>query len=408
MSDATSRVHYFDDQFLRTQDFTDEQAYHVAARRRHNISHHTWGIVVGLELVVDEGAAFVEPGVGVDGFGRELVVASRRKLPESAFDDKGSDTLEVWLEYERRSGDVAPKGYAGCDGAEGDEFYRWHEEPRVRLRVPDPAFTDRRRPEGVAAGDLGFPPHLDPPDEPARFFPLFLGTITRGAAEGDPPVVDLRGRPYAGLVGERVVAPSGRATLQVGAEHDSDENRVSVFVAMPDPAEAARPRLTFRDDGTVGLRGDTTIEGDLALRSGGVEFQPGVERGAAAPPWRVYHVEDPAADTHELRIEMERPASGGTRGLNQVVVGSWRKGLDESGAEVEKFHPCLTVADDGTVTVHGNLVVTGTLQTRLGHSLAGLSPEAEAFATGSFMTGMGGASQLINDLFESPLEPKDG
>ena len=118
MSDSRSRVHYFDDQFLRTQDFSDEQEYHVAAHRRHNIAHHVWGIVVGLELVVEEGAAFLEPGVGVDGFGRELVVANRRKLPAGAFDDKGSDELEVWLEYDRQSGEVAPEGYAGCDGAE--------------------------------------------------------------------------------------------------------------------------------------------------------------------------------------------------------------------------------------------------------------------------------------------------
>ena len=40
MTDATSRVHYFEEQFLRTQDYVDEQAYHVAARRRHNIAHN--------------------------------------------------------------------------------------------------------------------------------------------------------------------------------------------------------------------------------------------------------------------------------------------------------------------------------------------------------------------------------
>jgi hypothetical protein len=408
MSDSRSRVHYFDDQFLRTDDFTAEQAYHVAARRRHNIAHHVWGIVVGLELVVEEGAAFLEPGVGVDGFGRELVVANRRQLPAGAFDDKGSDELEVWLEYDRQSGDVAPEGYAGCDGAEGDEFYRWHEEPRLRLRVPDPAFTDRRRPEGVAAGDIGFRPHLDPPDDPARFFPLFLGTLTRGAAPGDPPAVDLRGRPYAGLVGERVAAPSGRAEVQVGAQDEDDENRVAVYVALPDPGEADIPRLAFHADGSVALRGDTTIEGNLALRGGGAEFRAGSERGDDAPPWRVYHVEDTADDTHELRIEMARPAPGGTPGLNQVVIGSWRKAPGPAGTDVEQFHPCLTVADDGTVTVHGNLVIGGALTAQAGEKAASLSLEAEAFVSGGFLTGVGGASQLIQDLFKSPLGPPKG
>jgi hypothetical protein len=408
MSDATSRVHYYEDQFLRTQDFTDEQAYHVAARRRHNIAHHIWGILVGLELVVDEGAAFLEPGVGVDGLGRELVVADRRRLPDGAFDDKGSDTLEVWLEYNRQSGDVAPEGYAACNGAESDEFYRWREEPQLRLRVPDPAFTDRRSPEGVSPGDLDFPAHLDPPDDPARFFPLFLGTVTRGAEEGDPPSVDLRGRPYAGLVGEVVAAPSGRAVLQVGAQDENDPNRVAVYLPLPDPAEAQRARVAFRADGTVELRGDTTIAGNLALRGGGAEFQPGSERDDNAPPWRVYHLEDAANDTHELRIEMARPAPGGAPGLNQVVIGSWRQAPDETGTDVERFHPCLTVADDGTVTVHGNLVVTGTLTTQAGEAAASLSREAEAFVSGGFLTGVGGASGLIDELFKSPLGPRNG
>jgi hypothetical protein len=407
MTDATSRVHYFEEQFLRTQDFVDEQAYHVAARRRHNIAHHVWGIVVGLELVVDEGAVFLEPGLAVDGLGRELVVTSRRRLPQDAFADRGSDTLEVWLEYERASADLAPEGYAGCDGAEGDEFYRWSEEPRLRLRVPDPAFTDRRHPEGVAAGDRDFPPQLDPPDEPSRFFPLYLGTIVRGAKPGKPPAVDLRGRPYAGLVGEGITAPSGRAAVQIGTQDETDPNRVAVYVALDDADEARRPRLAFRADGTAELRGDTSIEGNLALRGGGAEFQAGSERAADAPPWRVYHLENADDDTHELRIEMPRPAAGGTPGLNQVVIGSWRKAVDDTGAETEAFHPCLTVADDGTVTVHGNLVVNGTVTPLAGAAAASLSREAQAFVSGGFLTGVGGAGQLLDELYKSPLGPRE-
>ena len=53
-SDTIARVNYFDRQFLRTQDFVDEQAYHIAMRRRHNIAQHRWGIVAGLQLVLDE------------------------------------------------------------------------------------------------------------------------------------------------------------------------------------------------------------------------------------------------------------------------------------------------------------------------------------------------------------------
>jgi len=406
MTDTTARVHYFDDQFLRTQDFVDEQAYHVAARRRHNVAHHTWGIVVGLELVPEDGAVFLQPGVAVDGFGRELVVSSRRRLPGDAFSEKGSDELEVWLEYDRAGGEAAPAGYAGCDGAGADEFYRWREEPRLRLRVPDPGFLNRRRPEGVSPGDVSFPAYLDSPDDPARFFPVYLGTVTRAVEEGGAPGVDLGGRPYAGLVGEGIAAPSGRAAVQIGTQDDNDPNRVAVYVALADPVEAARPRIAFRTDGTAELRGDTTIAGNLAIHGGAAEFQPGDERDPGDPPWRVYHVEDAVKDTHELRIEMAGAAVGATPGLHQVVIGSWRKAVDATGAETEKFHPCLTIADDGTVTVHGNLVVAGSVVADAGEAAAGLTREAESFVRGGFLTGIGGASQLLDDVYTGPFAPK--
>ncbi|MFN8564815.1 MAG: hypothetical protein U0703_25050 [Anaerolineae bacterium] len=62
------RVHYYDRQFLRAQDFTDEQAYQIAMRRRHNLSHHIWGIVRGLELEFNQpdGVFVIKPGIAVD------------------------------------------------------------------------------------------------------------------------------------------------------------------------------------------------------------------------------------------------------------------------------------------------------------------------------------------------------
>jgi hypothetical protein len=92
-NNGTVRVHYFPRQFLRTQDFADEQAYHVTMHRRHTIAHHTWGIVRGLELLVDEGSLFVQPGVAIDGYGRALVLSRKQPIDTGVFDAKESDSL---------------------------------------------------------------------------------------------------------------------------------------------------------------------------------------------------------------------------------------------------------------------------------------------------------------------------
>lgn len=64
------RMRYFDQQLLVLDDFTDEQAYHIAMRQRHNQLLHTAGIAKGLvvnktavkEIKVTEGMAINEQG----------------------------------------------------------------------------------------------------------------------------------------------------------------------------------------------------------------------------------------------------------------------------------------------------------------------------------------------------------
>ena len=44
------RLNYYNSQFLKENDFNDEQLYHNQMRRFHNRALHTWGIVEGLEV----------------------------------------------------------------------------------------------------------------------------------------------------------------------------------------------------------------------------------------------------------------------------------------------------------------------------------------------------------------------
>jgi hypothetical protein len=419
-NNGIARVHYFERQFLRTQDFTDEQAYHLAMRRRHNIAHHSWGIVHGLKITVEEGSLFVQPGVAIDGYGRELILPQKQRIATRAFDEKDSDVLDVWLLYQRLGIDQAPKGYAGCVAEEDDAdgkvpFYRWQEHAQIRLDVPDPAFPDRRRPETVPEGDLEFDASRTPPDDPQDDWPVFLGQVERARPDPSQPPTYSRNmddRPYAGLVGEAVVAPSGRALVQIGAERADDPRRFAVFVPAPDPKdEHPQPWLEIDAAGEVDIRGKTTLHGDLQLESGVAEFGVGEARSRRTSPWRIYrHVQrdsgnagpgsgdQPEMIEHQLRIEMDAGrGQQGQMGYNQVVVGSW-------SADDGAFRPCLTVTDDCRVIVSGNLVVRGRIiETAIRPSVS-FSEEAKGFGQAAMLTGIGGASTLLDTLYRSPYE----
>jgi hypothetical protein len=70
---AVKRVNYFTHQFLREQDFKDEQKYHIEALQRHNQHMHPWGVVSGLEVEQQgEHEIVVQPGYAIDKEGREI------------------------------------------------------------------------------------------------------------------------------------------------------------------------------------------------------------------------------------------------------------------------------------------------------------------------------------------------
>ena len=72
---SVKRVHYFDHQFLKEQDFHAEQAYHREMRHRHNRLLHGWGVVEGLEIKHKGREITIEPGTAIDKEGREIVLS---------------------------------------------------------------------------------------------------------------------------------------------------------------------------------------------------------------------------------------------------------------------------------------------------------------------------------------------
>ena len=103
-----ARVRYYTRQFLRTADFVDEQAYHVAMQRRHNLAGHTWGIVRGLDVEQDKDARLgISAGAAIDGYGRYVILPAPQPIEPGEF-DRGSEVLDVWLVYSQQDGAPAP------------------------------------------------------------------------------------------------------------------------------------------------------------------------------------------------------------------------------------------------------------------------------------------------------------
>ena len=114
------RLHYFTGEFLVEKDFTDEQAYHIDMRRRHNRLFHGFGVVDG--LVVSRTAdrqVQITAGSAIDGQGREVVVGDTLSYLLKG----GGTTLYLTLAYEEALLDADRSPQTGVS-----DFTRWTEQ----------------------------------------------------------------------------------------------------------------------------------------------------------------------------------------------------------------------------------------------------------------------------------------
>jgi len=84
MTDVVKRVNYFNGEFLRADDFNDEQGYHVRNQRDHARLLHTPGVAEGLEIpdptIPGTTAVTVNAGVAFDALGQRIVLADNYPL----------------------------------------------------------------------------------------------------------------------------------------------------------------------------------------------------------------------------------------------------------------------------------------------------------------------------------------
>lgn len=251
------RPAFYEGQVLAAADLTAtvEQARGAAAR--HNRLEHDWGIVSGLELTQDKRtdpitgnsyvAVILQPGVAVDGTGREIVVADAVALAEAAFRQvNGADQVPsspalrplypVFLAGHDQAPQTTSLVSSTCGGAAGasrvEESFQivfgrlgseqsWDVHPQP---APDSGPGNGTSPWNVLLG-----------------FVTWDGTHFAGAF----PDSDGVQRRYAGVRADTMIARSGRLTLR------------------PDP-EVTAGRAALVLDGASGLAvGPLTASGTL-------------------------------------------------------------------------------------------------------------------------------------------------
>ena len=324
MNGAPTEVQYYQGQRLTASLFRTEQAYHVTMRERHNLAGHDWGIAQGLEL----SAGYVEAGYATDGYGRELILPARTPFAlDIAFDELGTDSVDVSLVYSRS---IEPSGDYAV------------ETPVIQVDRAQAPGTDRRHPN-VTPGDENFDATGTAPHDTSNGWPVYLGTITRDpATPARAPVIGgTDDRPYVRARAAQVFTPAGDAHLDLGTE-------VTVYAGT-----SASPALHWTPGGAGQARldvgGALTVGGDLGI-DGGRLVMALVPRSGTG--WQLDHVTGRGASGHtaeQLRLVLGAPGAGAV--ASELVIGCFAN---------NQFKPCLTVSTDGTVTVHGNLVVEGT------------------------------------------------
>lgn len=323
---VVSRVRYFPGQFLRRDDFDAEQTYHLQMRRRHNTEAHTWGIVCGLDIRRKDDGLFIQSGMAIDGFGRELILVEERnfislleaKLGRQFIERRtGKHTREVQatdgmrfdllLQYRQEKNEPLVGGYGRVD--EGIEpFCRWKETVDVLIEDGDRGTVDWRDPAKASPGSEKFAPTDEFPDDLVRPWRVFLGQLITDADQPHGFRIDPSGRPYAGIVADSVRDPGGRGWLEFADGDGKNPSRFAVLLTPPKtddqkPNGLRKPvaRLTVAADGTTSVFGETKVHGDLTV-AGPIRF----EGGPTAP---VVEQKAPTEKEEEASTEKEAKAS---------------------------------------------------------------------------------------------------
>lgn len=270
------RPRYFDGQYLKVEDFTDEQQYHLDRQRRPLQLLHVSGILEGLQ--VEPGSDFsvtVAPGSAIDAQGRQILLQSAALLqlssnaPEQLITkDLGKDVSPFTIDLQTLKPTGASTYYLVIAYAEAktdqqteagsEEFRRWHERPILQLIA------------AVAGTDL----------------PLAKLTLSSSGIAIDPSIRRYSGVKFPSSEGQALSLRSqggDQVTLQgnlsitgktgIGTDNPQSQLSVSNGVAIGQlyASTYAAPDNSLIVEGSLGI-GTTNPKDKLSIQGGALSF----------------------------------------------------------------------------------------------------------------------------------------
>lgn len=289
------RVRFYDGEFLRAADFSDEQTYHTEMRRRLNRYLHLYGIVQGLRLHNDTQAGVTQvsilPGMAIDAFGREIYLFQPYTFGDNDVSNNRISSpanYDVWLRYQKTPSTPPSAGYAA--GNQKNQYTRWVESfSVVLLSSPSIPFTDPRfatddtdNPSQDDVGVLLGTVHVDPTSPTGTFYGAqfdpnrctLLGLIAQRIQT--PPRYDaMRAQnPFSFLNANPTGVPntplSPAASLEIEPNLFADQNLIvgedfPLTTPLGGPAVTITPGPTVTDpgSGSVKIAGDLFVQGNI-------------------------------------------------------------------------------------------------------------------------------------------------
>jgi hypothetical protein len=348
MSSVITRPIFFEGQRLAATDLDQVVDYGRAKRERHDRFVHRWGIVTGLTLTLEAAAdgrtqrLFVEPGVAIDGEGREILIGERKELDAARLKQVQGGALAddtfypVFLRSQYKA-QPPSGGLVGCTQTgnsrvvEGDdvEFGRVGSEVGWEDQTPSTLATTPTAGEGGGAWRilLGFVQWDTSKD-----------TFAAAETQNDTGV----GRRYVGVNADVVAGHAGKVTVQT-------QDAAVVGTPMLQLSEEGGGQLCFglyNGPGelkkllTIASNGDVKAEGALTGRSmtGGVQLQSGIATDGVVlplPPGITQEQIDDGAATLYIQVSPRIDPSQAPD-----TTGNWAALVQECRVDAERRVRC--------------------------------------------------------------------